>query len=154
MQPTLVKGACWLGWDEQAEITGPAAIRRALARRFPADREAQVRRADQAQRLDHHGKWGSAIGYITKERLPEAAWNVSQGKHDKHFRDGLPVLGKRYRITANLRAASVAKAVTNNPLVTPAMRRENRKATARPSRASEFSDAIKAVGPASKNRTK
>lgn len=75
------------------------AIRHALARWFPAPGAAHVRRAHQGEGCNRFGKVQSVLGYITKERTPQAAWPRWQ------YRQGSgTVLGKRYRITANLRS--------------------------------------------------
>jgi hypothetical protein len=75
-------------------------LRYALARWFPND-EAHVTRAHYEISFTPSGKIRSALGYITKERTPQAAWPKWQ------YRPGRPVLGKRYRISASLRAKPV-----------------------------------------------
>ena len=75
-------------------------LRYALTRWFPEPGEVDVRRANQTIGYTPLGKIKSALGYITKERTPQAAWPKWQ------YRPGRPVLGKRYRISANLRANS------------------------------------------------
>lgn len=77
-------------------------LRYALTKRFPEPGEVEVGPANQNVRLNHNGKIESAIGYISKERTGQAAW-----PHWQYRRGGLEVLGKRYRITANLRARPV-----------------------------------------------
>jgi len=62
-------------------------------------------RADQRVSYTPSGRIQSALGYITKERTPQAAWPKWQ------YRPGGPVLGKRYRISANLRAKPVTVVV-------------------------------------------
>lgn len=79
-------------------------LRHALARWFP-NGEANVTRANQNVSFTPSGKIRSALGYITKERTPQAAWPKWQ------YRPGGPVLGKRYRISANLRARPITIAV-------------------------------------------
>ncbi len=106
-------------------------LRRAHQRRYLGDREVDVKRANHQERINRYGKWGSAIGYTTKERLPSAAFDPVPGRHTKHYRTGLEVLGKRYLLTANLRAAAPILTVIRNHLITAPMRRETRKATAR-----------------------
>jgi hypothetical protein len=71
-------------------------LRYALARWFP-NGEAHVTRAHYGVGFTPSRKIKSALGYITKERSPQAAWPKWQ------YRAGGPVLGKRYRISANLR---------------------------------------------------
>ena len=75
-------------------------LRYALTRWFPEPGEVDVRRANQTIGYTPLGKIKSALGYITKERTPQAAWPKWQ------YRPGRPVLGKRYRISASLRANS------------------------------------------------
>jgi hypothetical protein len=76
-------------------------LRYALAQWFP-NGEAHVTRAHHGIAFTPSGKIRSALGYITKERKPQAAWGA--GRLLWQFRPGGPVLGKRYRISANLRA--------------------------------------------------
>jgi hypothetical protein len=83
-------------------------LRYALAWWFP-NGEAHVRRANYAVSYTASGKIKSALGYITKERTPQAAWGA--GRLLWQFRSGGPVLGKRYRISANLRGKPIALAV-------------------------------------------
>lgn len=80
-------------------------LRHAVARWLPAPGEADVRHANQNVGYTQSGKIKSALGYITKERTPQAAWRRWQ------YRRGGVVLGKRYRISANLRAKPVEVAV-------------------------------------------
>ena len=80
----------------------PSLLRYALSRWFPEPGVAHVTRAHQHVTYTQSGKINSAIGYITKERTPQAAWPKWQ------YRLGRPVLGKRYRISANLRAKPIA----------------------------------------------
>jgi len=79
-------------------------LRYALARWFP-NGEAHVTRAHQGIGFTPSGKIRSALGYISKERTPQAAWPKWQ------YRPGGPVLGKRYRISANLRAKPITLAL-------------------------------------------
>lgn len=79
-------------------------LRNALARWFP-DGEANVTRANQNVSFTPSKKIRSALGYITKERTPQAAWPKWQ------YRPGGLVLGKRYRISANLRVRPITLAV-------------------------------------------
>ena len=75
------------------------ALRDALTRWFSEPNEAHVRRAHQGEACNRFGKIQSVLGYITKERTLQAAWPRWQ------YRQGTrAVLGKRYRITANLRS--------------------------------------------------
>jgi hypothetical protein len=73
-------------------------LRYALTRWFPEIGEADVRRAQQHVGYTRCGKIESAFGYITKVRTPQAAWPKWQ------YRRAGTVFGKRYKITANLRA--------------------------------------------------
>jgi len=92
-------------------------LRYALARWFP-NGEAHVTRAHHGIGFTPSGKISSALGYITKERTPQAAWGA--GRLLWQFRPGGPVLGKRYRISANLRAKPIERAVdTKNTLRSP-----------------------------------
>ena len=84
-------------------VEGSAALtllRYALTRWFPEPGEVDVTRANQNIGFTPSGKIKSALGYITKERTPRAAWPKWQ------YRSAGLVLGKRYRISANLRANS------------------------------------------------
>jgi hypothetical protein len=73
-------------------------LRYAMARWFPESGQVDIRRAYQQVSYTPSGKIKSAFGYITKERTPQAAWPRWQ-----YRRGGTVVLGKRYKITANLR---------------------------------------------------
>ena len=73
-------------------------LRYALARWFPEVGETHVERAHQHVGHTPSGKIKSALGYITKERTPQAAWPKWQ------YRRAGTVLGKRFKTTANLRA--------------------------------------------------
>jgi len=84
--------------DGSANLT---LLRYALTRWFPGPGEIDVTRANQTIGYTPLGKIKSALGYITKERTPQAAWPKWQ------YRPGRSVLGKRYRISANLRAKPV-----------------------------------------------
>jgi hypothetical protein len=57
------------------------------------------------------GKLGSALGYITKQRTPQAAYRTTFLR-----RRGDPVLGKRYRITRNLLPLLPQRAMTRSPV--------------------------------------
>jgi hypothetical protein len=81
-------------------------LRYALARWFP-DGDVHVRRANYEVGVTPSGKHKSAFGYVTKEREHWAAWGA--GRLLWQYRPGgRPVLGKRYRITANLRREPIA----------------------------------------------
>jgi hypothetical protein len=70
----------------------------AVARWFPPhNADIDIRPADQTERWNPSGKIRSAIGYLTKQRSPQAAWRTPYSRQA-----GGPVLGKRYRITRNL----------------------------------------------------
>jgi hypothetical protein len=84
-----------------AGSTNLTLLRYSLARWFPEAGVAYVTRAHQVVTYTPSGKIKSAIGYITKERTPQAAWPKWL------YRDGRAVLGKRYRISANLRAKPI-----------------------------------------------
>jgi hypothetical protein len=91
-------------------VTGSASLtrlRHALARWFP-NNEAHVTPANYEVGFTPSGKIRSALGYITKERTPQAAWPKWQ------YRPGDPVLGKRYRISANLRPKPITLAVSRH----------------------------------------
>jgi hypothetical protein len=82
-------------------------LRYALAGWFPEPDVAHIEHATQARSYTPSGKIKSAFGYITKERTQRAAWGA--GRLLWQFRPGgRPVLGKRYRITANLRRRPIA----------------------------------------------
>lgn len=82
----------------------------ALTRWFPEPGVAHIRRATQRRGETPSGKIESDLGYITKERTPRAAWGA--GRLLWQYRSGgRPVLGKRYRITANLRRKPIALTV-------------------------------------------
>jgi hypothetical protein len=72
-------------------------LRDALARWFPEPDEAHVRAAHQRVTFTPSGKIMSAIGYVTKERTRQAAWPNWQARYNAGA-----VLGKRYRLSANL----------------------------------------------------
>lgn len=74
------------------------ALMEATARWYPAPGEAVVKPARQTVSRSEGGKIRSALGYITKQRTPQAAWATDYSR-----KPGGIVLGKRYRITANLR---------------------------------------------------
>lgn len=76
---------------------GLTSLRYALTRWFPEPGAALAIPAYQTVTYTPSGKIRSALGHITKERTPQAAWPKWQ------YRPGSPVLGKRYRISANLR---------------------------------------------------
>ena len=69
-------------------------LRCALTGWFSEPGEVDVTRASQNIGYTPSGKIKSALGYITKERTPQAAWPKWQ------YRQGGLVLGKRYRISA------------------------------------------------------
>lgn len=73
-----------------------------IGRWFPGTFEADVRAANQNQRWNENGKIRSAIGYLTKQRTPQATYRTVFSRQ----RGGL-VLGKRYKISNTLRLASV-----------------------------------------------
>jgi len=78
-----------------------------VARWFPPDvADIDIRPDHQTVKWTPSGKIRSALGYLTKQRLPQAAWGTSYSRQQGVDR----VLGKRYRITRNL--LSVATAVT------------------------------------------
>jgi hypothetical protein len=76
-------------------------LREAVIRWHPTPGEAHVRRAHQNEKQTAGGKIESALGYLTKQRTPQAWWNRPYRR-----KAGGIVLGKRYRITANLRVPS------------------------------------------------
>jgi hypothetical protein len=78
----------------------------AIIRWYPAPGEAVVKPAEQDVRQSPQGKIRSALGYLTKQRTPQAAWCTDYSR-----KLGGVVLGKRYRITANLRAKSQIVAI-------------------------------------------
>jgi len=73
----------------------------AVATWRPEPGEAFVRRADHRIRQTPQGKIRSSLGYLTKQRSPQA-WYLTNYTR----KPGGKVLGKRYRISANLRANS------------------------------------------------
>ena len=79
-------------------------LRYALARWFPEISEAHVVRARQHVGYTPTGKIKSALGYVTKERTPQAAWPKWQ-----YRRGAGVVLGKRYKISANLKVKPVER---------------------------------------------
>jgi len=72
----------------------------------PEPGEAFVKRANQSIGWTPQGKIRSSLGYLTKQRSPQAWYMTNYTR-----RPGGKVLGKRYRISANLRAKPVALAV-------------------------------------------
>jgi hypothetical protein len=77
----------------------------ALTRWFPEHGVPHIERATQHRSVTPSGKIRSALGYITKERTHKAAWVA--GRILWQYRPGgRPVLGKRYRISANLRGSA------------------------------------------------
>jgi hypothetical protein len=60
--------------------------------------DIHIRPADQLVRWTPFGKIRSAIGYLTKQRSPQAAWGTAYSR-----RRGDRVLGKRARISSTLR---------------------------------------------------
>jgi hypothetical protein len=81
-------------------------LKMAIASWHPEPREALVKRADYKVRRTQQGKITSAFGYLTKQRSPRA-WYLT----DYTRKRGGKVLGKRYRISANLRAKPIARTV-------------------------------------------
>ena len=70
----------------------------AIARWFPPhEADIDIRPAHQGVSWTPANKIRSAIGYLTKQRSPQAAWRTPYSRQA-----GGPVLGKRYRITRNL----------------------------------------------------
>lgn len=84
------------------------ALKVAVARWHPAPGEAVVKPASQNIAFTANGKISSAIGYLTKQRSPQA-WYRSNFRR----KPGGIVLGKRYRISANLRAKPIDRALSD-----------------------------------------
>jgi hypothetical protein len=72
----------------------------------PEPGEAFVKRANHSIGWTPQGKIRSSLGYLTKQRSPQA-WYLTNYTR----KPGGKVLGKRYRISANLRAKPIALAV-------------------------------------------
>jgi hypothetical protein len=71
-----------------------------LARWFPPDvADIDIRPAHQTVKWTTSGKIRSALGYLTKQRSPQAAWGTPSYSRQRGVDR---VLGKRYRITRNL----------------------------------------------------
>jgi hypothetical protein len=80
-----------------------AAFAEAVARWFPPHQaDIDIRPAHQRVSWTPANKVRSAIGYLTKQRSPQAAWRTPYSRQA-----GGPVLGKRYRITRNLLSPEV-----------------------------------------------
>jgi hypothetical protein len=75
----------------------------------PSGADIDIRPANQALRRTPGGKIRSMLGYLTKQRSPQAAWRSGYSRQR-----GAPVLGKRYRITRNLLPNKVAAATPAN----------------------------------------
>jgi hypothetical protein len=75
------------------------AFKAAVARWFPEGLEADVRPSNQNEGWSAGGKCRSAIGYLTKQRTPQATYRTPYSRE----RGGL-VLGQRYKISRSLRA--------------------------------------------------
>jgi hypothetical protein len=66
---------------------------------FGADDDINIEPADHRVTEMRGGKCGSAIGYLTKQRTPQAAWKTPYRRERGDF-----VLGKRARISNTLRS--------------------------------------------------
>jgi hypothetical protein len=83
----------------------------AVARWFPAhEADIDIRPAHQRVSWTSANKIRSAIGYLTKQRSPQAAWQTPYSRQP-----GGPVLGKRYRITRNLLPVAPRETVPSTP---------------------------------------
>jgi hypothetical protein len=71
---------------------------------FPAPGAADVSRRDQKVFVTSNGKQKSAIGYITKQMLPQACW-----RRPRIRRAGGPILGKRGGVTRNIGPAAIER---------------------------------------------
>ena len=71
---------------------------------FPEPGVADVSRRDQKVFVTPNGKQKSAIGYITKQMLPQACW-----RRPRIRRAGGPILGKRGGVTRNIGPAAIEK---------------------------------------------
>lgn len=78
-----------------------ALLRGAVKRWHPGKHAAVIKPAHQVETWTEHGKIRSAIGYLTKQRTQQAWWKTPYS----HKPGGI-VLGKRYSISASLRAAA------------------------------------------------
>ena len=86
-------------------------LKETVARWHPGD-DVHVQPAHQRVDQTPSGKIKSAIGYLTKQRTPQAWWGTNYRR-----KAGGIVVGKRFRITANLRAnASVVVALPKRQL--------------------------------------
>ena len=82
-------------------------LRDAITRWHPAPGEAVIKAAKYDVNWSSQGKIRSALGYITKQRTPQAAWCTNYA-----YKPGGIVLGKRFRLTANLRIKSQRVTIT------------------------------------------
>ena len=98
-----------------------SSLAEAVARWHPAD-DVQVKPAHQGASRTRTDKIKSAIGYLTKQRTPQAWWNTPYRRQP-----GGIVLGKRYRISASLRPPILKTSALRPRLPTP----NDAKATAR-----------------------
>ena len=81
-----------------------AVFAKALARWFPPhEADIDIRPAHQRVSWTSANKVRSAIGYLTKQRSPQAAWRTAYSRQRGDW-----VLGKRYRITRNLLSYAAA----------------------------------------------
>src|SRR5262249_26976601 len=71
---------------------------------FPEPGAADVSRRDQKVFVTANGKQKSAIGYITKQMLPQACW-----RRPRIRRAGGPILGKRGGVTRNIGPAAIER---------------------------------------------
>jgi hypothetical protein len=71
---------------------------------FPEPGVADVSRRDQKVFVTSNGKQKSAIGYITKQMLPQACW-----RRPRIRRAGGPILGKRGGVTRNIGSAAIER---------------------------------------------
>jgi hypothetical protein len=78
-----------------------ASLEEAVVRWYP-DGEAHITRAHQRVTLTRYGKIESAYGYLTKQRTPQASWGTRYRRQP-----GGMVLGKRFKITPNLRLTAL-----------------------------------------------
>jgi hypothetical protein len=86
--------------------------------RWFADADVLIEPATQRVKRMRNGKLGSVIGYLTKQRTPQAAWRSPYLRR----RGTAPVLGKRARISRTLggeRSAPPQGAVASEPPSTP-----------------------------------
>jgi hypothetical protein len=71
---------------------------------FPEPGVTDVSRRDQKVFVTPNGKQKSAIGYITKQMLPQACW-----RRPRIRRAGGPILGKRGGVTRNIGPAAIER---------------------------------------------